>query len=134
MTIRYVDDVKADRMQAVADALDDGTGTAVIQIYTAPRPAAPGDAPTGATLLVEHDLNTPCGTVTDGDLELDLAADSTVVADGVPNWARFVSRNGDVVCDGTVGQPGSGADVEIGASQLYSGGKLAPTSAYLRDG
>lgn len=133
MTALYATTIKAARMTAVKDAIETGTGTAAIEIYTAPKPAA-GETPTGATLLASHDINDPCGTVSGGDLELDLAADSTIVADGIPVWARVLDRDGDFVCDLTVGLADSGADIEIGASQLYSGGKLTPTSAYLRDG
>jgi|PlaIllAssembly_1097288.scaffolds.fasta_scaffold00380_10 hypothetical protein len=136
MTVRYALAVKIDRMTAVKDALDSGTGTAGIKVYTSPMPASTDSPPTGATLLVTHNLDLPCGTVngTTGDLELDLAADSTVVADGAPYWARFIDRDGNAVCDALTGLPGSGADVEVGASYVYTGGKLTPTTAFLRDG
>lgn len=133
MTTQYIDAVKYERMTAVKAKIDTGSGTAGIKVYTTPRPAT-GAAPTGATLLVTINLNNPCGTVTDGDLALDTEAQSTIAADGAPSWARVTDRDGNAVGDMTVGLPGSGADLEIGASYLYAGGKLTPTSAYLRDG
>lgn len=133
MTALYATTIKAARMTAVKTAIETGSGTATLNVYTTPKPAA-GDPPTGATLLATHDINNPCGTVTGGDLALDLATESTILADGIPLWARVLDRDGAFVCDLTVGAPASGADIEIGASQLYAGGKLTPTSAYLRDG
>jgi hypothetical protein len=133
MTVAYATALKATRMTAVKNAIETGSGTATIKIYTSPRPAT-GGTPTGATLLATHNINNPCGTVSGGDLALDLAAESTVAADGAPNWARVADRDGGFVCDMSVGLPSSGADLEIAAAQLYTGGKLTPTSAYLRDG
>lgn len=132
MTIAYATALKNARMEEVKAAIDTGTGTATIKIYTSPRPAT-GGTPTGATLLATHNINTPCGTVSNGELALDLAADSTIAADGIHYWARVLDRDGAFVCDMSTGLPASGADIEIGASQLYTGGKLTPTSAYLRD-
>jgi hypothetical protein len=132
MTIAYAAALKNARMTQTKNAIETGSGTACIKIYTSPRPAT-GGTPTGATLLATHNINNPCGTVANGELALDLAADSTVAADGVHAWARVLDRDGSFVCDMSTGLPGSGADIEIGASQLYTGGKLTPTSAYLRD-
>jgi hypothetical protein len=133
MTIAYAIALKQARMGEVKAAIETGAGTAAIKIYTNPRPAT-GATPTGATLLATHNINNPCGTVdSNGDLVLDLAADSTIAADGTPTWARVLDRDGAFVADMSCGIPGSGADVEIGASQLYTGGKLTPTSAKLRD-
>lgn len=132
MTIAWATAVKTARMEASKTKIDTGTGTACFKVYTSPRPAT-GGTPTGATLLATHNINAPCGTVTDGVLALDLATESTVVADGVPNWARLLDRDGAFVADLSVGLPSSGADIEIGASQLYTGGKLLPVSASLRD-
>jgi hypothetical protein len=133
MTIAFSNAVKFNRMSAVADAIDTGTGTSCIKIYTAPRPAT-GGTPTGATLLATINLNAPCGTVVNGDLELDTATETTIAADGTHAWARILDRDGGFVADLSTGLPSSGADIEIGASQLYTGGKLTPTSTYLRDG
>lgn len=134
MTIKYGATLKGARMSQVKAAIETGSGTAAILVYTSPRPAT-GGTPTGATLLATHPIANPCGTIDgNGDLVLDLAAESTITADGAHNWARVVDRDGAFVGDMTTGTPGSGADLEIGASYLYAGGKLTPTAAYLRDG
>jgi hypothetical protein len=132
MTILYANTLKAARMEEVKAAIDTGTGTACINVYTSPRPAT-GGTPTGATLLVTVDLNSPCGTVVNGDLELDYVDSPTIAASGAHTWARVLDRDGGFVGDMTTGLPESGADFEIGASQLYAGGKLDITSAFLRD-
>jgi hypothetical protein len=132
MTIAYATALKQSRMTQVKSAIETGTGTACLKIYTSPRPAT-GATATG-TLLDTHNINNPCGTVdSNGDLVLDLATESTIVADGAPFWARCLDRDGGFVADMSVGIPASNADVEIGASMLYTGGKLTPTSAKLRD-
>ena len=132
MTIAYATTLKQARMGQTKAAIETGSGTAAIKIYTSPRPAT-GATATG-TLLATHDINNPCGTVdSNGDLVLDLAAESTIVADGTPFWARVLDRDGAFVADMSVGIPASGADIEIGASVLYTGGKLSPISAKLRD-
>jgi hypothetical protein len=133
MTVQYIDSVKYSRMEAVRAKIDTGSGTACIKVYTTPRPAT-GGTPTGATLLATINLGNPSGTTTAGDLALSVAAETIIAASGAPNWARVLDRDGAVVGDMSVGLPGSGADLEVGSSYLYAGGKLLPTSAYLRDG
>jgi hypothetical protein len=132
MTVAYATAVKANRMTQVKNAIETGSGTACIKVYTSPRPAT-GGTPTGATLLATHNINNPCGTVTGADLELSLAAESTIAATGEHAWARVLDRDGAFVADMSTGLPASNADMEIGAATLYAGGKLTPTSAYLRD-
>jgi hypothetical protein len=124
--------LKASRIALTKTAIETGTGTAKLKIYTAPRPAT-GGTPTGATLLVSIDIANPCGTLDDNELLLDIPEQNSITGSGVHAWARVEARDGSVVCDMPTGQVGSGADVEISASQLYSGGILINTTALIRE-
>jgi hypothetical protein len=132
MTISYVDSLRQSRIGLTKTAIETGAGTAKLKIYTAPRPAT-GGTPTGATLLVSIDIANPCGTINGSDLLLDIPEQNSVIASGVHAWARVEARDGSVVCDMPTGVTGSGADVEISASQLYSGGILINTAATIRE-
>lgn len=95
---------------AVAAAVDTGVGTAALVVLDA-----------GAVELATIDLQAPAfltpatGGVGDGEMvyaglpleDPNAAAAGTAVAFEVRN------RDGDVVFDGTVGAPGSGADLEL---------------------
>lgn len=132
MTIQYADAVMADRMTAVKNRIDAGTGTACIKLYTSPRPAT-GAAPTGATLLATINLDSPCGAVVNGDLELAVVTPVSIAASGAHAWGRILDRDGNFVGDGSTGLPDSAADIRVAASMLYVGGNLNIASAYLRD-
>lgn len=132
MTIDYADAIQAARMNEVLAAIDSGTGQAMIQIFEGPRPAKGADA-SAYTVLCEVDIASPAGTVTNGELALDVEGSSIVLATGSHAWARILSRDGVFVADLDTGETGSGADMEIGTPTLVQGGNILVASAYLRD-
>lgn len=115
--------------------LDTGVGTAVVQLYAAPRAANASTAPGGAP-LVEIPLAVPAGTVSGGVLELLPAATGLIVNTGVPTWARVKNRGGVTAFDmdaGVVGSGPGGTDPEcvVTTDNLYAGGQVAMLSALL---
>jgi len=95
---------KEARLTALADYVDTGTGTAVLRLYTAPKPT-PGDAITTQTLVVEIDLPTPFASdVTGGTLTIETISSALADNTGVVAWGRVLNRNGDWVGDALAGE------------------------------
>lgn len=120
---------------AAASLADLSTGPAApeLRFYTAPRPAALGDAIGAAVLLVACPLASPAGTVDGADLVLTQAADALITATGDPDWAMLVDGNGQPCADMTVGPAPTAPEdpvyqVQLSQPTLYEGGylRLAP--------
>ncbi|OJW67493.1 MAG: hypothetical protein BGO64_14205 [Aeromonas sp. 62-46] len=118
----YADALRTSRAQLLAAAIDEGSaGPATLKIYTGGRPA-PGAAVTSQVLLVTLQFTHPCAqSVTGGVLTLKPLAEQMVIANGVQSWGRIANRDGGFVADLDVGPPESGADIEIPASELFTG-------------
>ncbi|MCX4071078.1 hypothetical protein [Aeromonas caviae] len=118
----YADALRTSRAQLLATAIDEGSaGPATLKIYTGGRPA-PGAAVTSQVLLVTLQFTHPCAqSVTGGVLTLKPLAEQMVTASGVQAWGRIANRDGGFVADLDVGPPESGADIEIPASELFTG-------------
>ena len=131
--LTFSDPLRTSRAQLLATAIDAGSaGPATLKIYVGPRPA-PGAAITGpllATLQFAH----PCAqTVSGGMLTLKPLAEQLVTGNGIPGWGRISDRDGDFVADLDVGPPGSGADIEIPADELFTGAMLRINSATITE-
>lgn len=76
--------------------------TALLRVYTAPRPATGGAA---TTLLAEWTLGTPfAAAAAAATLSPTLPADTTGVTNGTASWWRIVQSDGSThVMDGDVG-------------------------------
>ncbi|MFM5189252.1 hypothetical protein ACET9E_14280 [Aeromonas caviae] len=118
----YADALRTSRAQLLASAIDQGSaGPATLNIYTGTRPA-PGAAITSQVLLVTLQFTHPCAqSVSGGVLTLKPLAEQMVIANGVQAWGRIANRDGGFVADLDVGPPESGADIEIPASELFTG-------------
>lgn len=121
--INYSTAVRTARAQAVADRIDAGTGPAAhLSIYTGERPITPGAALTDQALLVALPFAYPCAApATGGILTFAPLAETMAIATGAPSWARITDRDGQFVADLDVGQPDSGADIELPLETLYQG-------------
>ncbi|MGJ0489598.1 hypothetical protein [Methylobacter sp.] len=100
-----------DRLQAILNKLDAGTGAGKLLVYTGPRPAT-GAAITTQTLIGTCVLSDPAGTVANAQLTFspisdDIAAD----ADGEIAWVRGVDSDNNFVLDMGAGLAGSGKTV-----------------------
>ena len=132
--LTYVDTLRTSRAQLLAAAIDEGSaGAATLKIYTGPRPA-PGAAITDQVLLVALQFPHPCAqSVTGGVLTLKPLAEQMASASGIHAWGRIANRDGDFVADLEVGPPGLGADIEIPATELFTGAMVRINSATITE-
>ena len=130
----FSDALRTSRVQLLATAIDEGSaGAATLKIYTGPRPA-PGAAITGQALLVTLQFPHPCAqSVTGGVLTLKPLAEQMATASGIHAWGRIANRDGDFVADLEVGPPGLGADIEIPATELFTGAMVRINSATITE-
>lgn len=124
MSVRISTAARNDGIDGVADQIDVGAGTAVLQLRTGARPANLGDAAAG-TLLAEFDLPNPCfgagGAVVAGRADAEAIADTTGEADGVVGHARVLDRDGDPVLDtDSISTDGSG-EVDLNTATINTG-------------
>ncbi len=126
----YSDTLRTARANLLATAIDSGSaGPATLTIYTGPRPA-PGAAVTSQVLLVAMQFTHPCAqSVTGGVLTLKPLSEKMVTGNGVQTWGRLANRDGVFIADLDVGPPGSGADIEIPANELYAGAMVRINNA-----
>ena len=130
----FSDALRTSRAQLLAAAIDEGsTGAATLKIYTGPR-HAPGAAITDQVLLVALQFTHPCAqSVTGGVLTLKPLAEQMASASGIHAWGRIANRDGDFVADLEVGPPGLGADIEIPATELFTGAMVRINSATITE-
>lgn len=123
------------RAQQIINAINAGVGPGTMQFYTATKPATPGAAITTQTLLGTLTFSEPAGTITAGQLNFaTIIDDSSVDADGVCTWVRILDGGGNWVMDGDVTDNLGTGFVKMPSTQVYAGGILHITSAYLVEG
>lgn len=121
MAVNYATTLKTSRMQAVADAIDAGSGPGTLEIAT-----------TGfASILAILTLADPCGTVSGAVLTFDTTPpveDSAANATGTAAVARIKDSNGNVIVNNlTVGT--SGTDIVLTSTSITTGQLVQITSA-----
>lgn len=120
MSVVYSNTAKTNRMTAVRDTIDAGSGAGVLQIGT-----------TGmATVLAEITLNDPSGTVSGSVLTLSgfPKSDTSANATGTAAAARIRDSSGnDVITGLTVGT--SAADIILDNTSINSGQTVTINSA-----
>lgn len=112
MSVVYATAVKTARMQAVATALDQGTGAGKLKIHTSGL----------ALLLVTFTLADPSGSASGDTLTLDMDPDLSAVAsnDGTAAEATLTDSDDNVLVSGlTVGT--SGTDIVLDSVSITSG-------------
>lgn len=113
---------------AIIAAIDAGATAATLRIYSGARPAT-GAAITDQVLLSEHPLSDPCGSAANGIISFDpITEDAAANADGTATWARIVDGDGTFVMDLSVGEIGSGADIELNTTVFLTGGPVSVTA------
>jgi len=122
MPVVYSNTAKTNRMTAVRDTIDAGTGPGVLQIGTAGM----------ATVLAEFTLNDPCGTVS-GPVLTFLGfpkSDTSANATGIAAEARIRDSNGaDVITGLTVGT--TGFDINLDSINITAGQTVTINSAQI---
>ena len=119
MAVTYTTAVKTARMQAVADLLDAGAGSATLEILTS-----------GDVLLAEFALPEPCGTVSGAVLTLDFdpdISDTSANATGTAAKAQIKDGSGVAQITGLVVGVGSG-EVQLDSVSITSGQTVTITA------
>ena len=122
-------------LTAFVNAANAGTANpnATLDLYTAPKPASPIDAPSGVLLatflLPDPAISGPSNQVL---TLLTGGITATVIADGRAAWARYRTKDNTTMFDGTVGLVGSGADIELEIIDLTTADILNPGNIPMR--
>ena len=111
------------------DFLDAGVSPARIQIYGSTRPA-PGDSPS-SVMLVQIELDKPCGTIAAGVLTLTASTEATVDANGEATWARVINGSNAWCFDCDVSNTLGSGQVKLSSAVLVVGSKVALVSAVM---
>lgn len=121
MAVNYATALKTTRMQAVADAIDAGSGPGTLEIATT----------SFASVLAVLTLADPCGTVSGAVLTLDTTPaieDSAANNTGTAAVARIKDSNGNVIVNNlSVGT--SGTDIVLTSTSITTGQLVQITSA-----
>lgn len=138
MTIRLPVASRNATADAIADAVDAGSGAGLVRVYTGSQPASADLAATG-TLLAEFELNDPAfGAATAGAASLSVspAVSTTGLAAGDAGWFRLLDSTETTVMDGSVTATGGGGDlimstvtVSIGLTLQLSSGTITMPAA-----
>ena len=124
MVITHGTPVRVAIADLVADAVDAGAAAGRLRIRA------------GSTLLAEHALSDPAFGGADGGTGVAAAsaiADASVVASGTPDNFRIEDSDGNLVFAGSVGDIGSGADLETdipGGGWLLGGTSSIASGSY----
>jgi hypothetical protein len=110
-----------DRLAGTLANLSRGPNPALIQFYTAPRPAGGGAT---TTLLATVTLDDPAGTVVGNKLVLSEPSDALVLADGTPTWARIVNGDGNASMDVDVSNMAGSGEIKLETVNLLAGGGI----------
>jgi hypothetical protein len=125
--------IRTGAMQALGGQIDLAGPGATLALYASARPA-PNGAP-GAAAIVTVTLAYPCGTASDGALNLADTEFAQILNGGAAVWARLADGAGTWVADLSVGTPEmhasdpATAEVVIAVTTLYTGAFLALSEA-----
>lgn len=113
---------------ALVDLADAGAGAGKVRIYDGSRPAGPGTAVSGQTLLAELTFSDPAfGAASNGVATASsITGDSSADATGTASWFRVLDSNNTAIWDGSVGT--SGADLNLSSVSIVAGGAVNITS------
>lgn len=127
--VRFVTAVKNSILTPLKDAIDAGSGSGTIKLYTGTQPTTAADAVTTQTLLGTLTFSDPCGTVATGALTMgDITQDSSADADGTARWARIADSDGDTVMDVDVSVTGAGGALQMNTTSIVAGGPILISS------
>lgn len=132
--LTFATTLRTARAQLLADAIDAGSaGPATLSLYGGTRPGS-GNPVTDHPLLITMPLAYPCAqTVAGGVLTLKAIPETMVTGNGTTAWGRLLDRDGGFVADLDVGPPGSGADIEIAALEVYAGAYIRINTATITE-
>lgn len=131
MIIKLATSVRNAMAQAILDALDVGSGPAVLEFYDGAMPANLG-AVTTQVLLGAVTFSDPSGTISGGVLTFGtVTQDSAADASGTASWVRIKASTGTVVIDGDVTNTGGTGFVKMNTTAIVAGGPIQVSSGAL---
>ena len=117
-------DISSAAQNAAANAVTALTNGGTLRIYSGTKPATPGDALSGNTLLVQHTLGSPAfGSASNGSATNNAISTVNASAGGDPTFFRVYSSGGTAVFQGTCGT--SNADLILSSASITSGGAVS---------
>lgn len=112
-------------------AVDEGAGTnAILEIWTAPRPANPtiSGGSGGATLLTQLPFSDPAfGNWAGGISHGTINGSSDVIASGVASWFRITNKDGVGLIDGDISLRGGTGDLQFDNINFIESGVVTIT-------
>lgn len=131
MIIKLATSVRNAMAQAILDALDAGSGAAVMEFYDGAMPASLG-AVTTQVLLGTVTFSDPVGTISGGVLTFGtVTQDSAADASGTATWVRLATSAGTAVIDGDVTNNAGSGFVKLNTTTIASGGPIQVNSGSL---
>lgn len=132
MTVQISKNAGILALQAHADFLDAGSGSAHFIYYSDTKPASIETAANPANALCTLSLPEPCikQVLTDG-IELHPTATALAIKAGIAVWARLYNGNDEPYADFTIGTSGTdivlnSVDIALGSSQKLDSIILKP--------
>lgn len=147
-TLGLSDTLRTARAQKIIDAINTGTGTGTLELYSAPKPMK-GAAITSQTKAGTLTFAEPAGTISNGVLTFSTMTDDSNADETCwIRWARVLDGDGAFVMDldvsetdgtlrasdGTSEGTNTNAIIKMASAHVYQGGVLHMTSAVLTEG
>ena len=132
MALGMATTVRNNRLNALRDYIDGGTGAALLRIYNGSRPATGG---TATTLLAQLTLGDPSASNASSAVLTfnSITQDSSNDATGTASWWRLVQSDGTThIMDGDYGT--SGSDINGNSTSFVAGGTASMTSWTITEG
>lgn len=130
--------VKTTILTAINDALNGGTGAAILEVYSGTKPAGPDTAVTTQTLLGTLTCSDPAGVVSTivGVPTLTfnaITSDASADASGTASWARLSSTGGATVAvlDVDITSTGGGGFAQMNTTIITAGGPITAPSVVI---
>lgn len=129
MIIKLTTAVRNAMAQAILDALDAGSGAAVMEFYDGTQPAGPSTAVTSQVLLGTLTFSDPAGSIANGVLTFgSVTQDSAADASGTAAWVRLKTSAGTAVADIDVTNTAGTGGIKLNTTTIVAGGPIQITS------
>ena len=122
------------RLNLIRDAIDADIDSGYIELLSGIR-VATGSEFVGNAVLAVGTFSKPCAPdAINGVLTFDSITGDNALDDGQVVWARVYDGSGQFVMDMSVGQTGSGADIEMNVVDVVQGGPVVFNIASISSG
>lgn len=134
MALSYSTTLRNSQLDAIDDACNAGSGAATLKIYTGTRPANPGTALSGNTLLATLTFSsTAFGAASSGVITAaSITSDSTADATGTASFFRVQDSDSNAIIDGDCGT--SGSDLNLDTVSISAGVTVSISSFVITGG